>query len=381
MGRWKIKICSFLAVLALFLATSAPASAANLYFTGLNDTVAPLTSDSMPFWSGGTLYVPYTVFDSSRNEVGISLGLVTSYNRTNQTVTFYNLRQILTFDLSTGNCRDELGGAVYSSRAIMRNNKPYVALNMVCSFFGLEWSYHQLPYIPQGYLVRIKNADVVLDDGSFIENARDLINNRLRDYTQSLSSAETTDPAPVQPSPPPEVDGSSTATYLAFRCESGQGLSGILDALDRAGHYGAFFLSPQVLEEEGDLVRRILGTGHSVGILAEGEEVRPLLEQGSLALERAAQTRTTLAYVPAGQRAALEQEGWVCWRETLSLAPSGTVGPNTFANSVLDRLGDRRRTVYLTLEGGTDTARVLSTLLRRLGDSRYSIAVPMETRL
>ena len=381
MGRWKIKICSFLAVLALFLATSAPASAANLYFTGLNDTVAPLTSDSMPFWSGGTLYVPYTVFDSSRNEVGISLGLVTSYNRTNQTVTFYNLRQILTFDLSTGNCRDELGGAVYSSRAIMRNNKPYVALNMVCSFFGLEWSYHQLPYIPQGYLVRIKNADVVLDDGSFIENARDLINNRLRDYTQSLSSAETTDPAPVQPSPPPEVDGSSTATYLAFRCESGQGLSGILDALDRAGHYGAFFLSPQVLEEEGDLVRRILGTGHSMGILAEGEEVRSLLEQGSLALERAAQTRTTLAYVPAGQRAALEQEGWVCWRETLSLAPSGTVGPNTFANSVLDRLGDRRRTVYLTLEGGTDTARVLSTLLRRLGDSRYSIAVPMETRL
>ncbi len=381
MGRWKIKICSFLAVLALFLATSAPASAANLYFTGLNDTVAPLTSDSMPFWSGGTLYVPYTVFDSSRNEVGISLGLVTSYNRTNQTVTFYNLRQILTFDLSTGNCRDELGGAVYSSRAIMRNNKPYVALNMVCSFFGLEWSYHQLPYIPQGYLVRIKNADVVLDDGSFIENARDLINNRLRDYTQSLSSAETTDPAPVQPSPPPEVDSSSTAAYLAFRCESGQGLSGILDALDRAGHYGAFFLSPQVLEEEGDLVRRILGTGHSVGILAEGEEVRSLLEQGSLALERAAQTRTTLAYVPAGQRAALEQEGWVCWRETLSLAPSGTVGPNTFANSVLDRLGDRRRTVYLTLEGGTDTARVLSTLLRRLGDSRYSIAVPMETRL
>ena len=158
-------------------------------------------------------------------------------------------------------------------------------------------------------------------------------------------------------------------------------MSGILDALDRAGHYGAFFLSPQVLEEEGDLVRRILGTGHSVGILAEGEEVRSLLEQGSLALERAAQTRTTLAYVPAGQRAALEQEGWVCWRETLSLAPSGTVGPNTFANSVLDRLGDRRRTVYLTLEGGTDTARVLSTLLRRLGDSRYSIAVPMETRL
>lgn len=380
MGRWKIKICSFLAVLALFLATSAPASAANLYFTGLNDTVAPLTSDSMPFWSGGTLYVPYTVFDSSRNEVGISLGLVTSYNRTNQTVTFYNLRQILTFDLSTGNCRDELGGAVYSSRAIMRNNKPYVALNMVCSFFGLEWSYHQLPYIPQGYLVRIKNADVVLDDGSFIENARDLINNRLRDYTQSLSPAETTPTIPVSPSEPPEVDGGNVATYLAFRCESADGLSAILNTLDGTGQYALFFLAPQVIEEEGGLVRRILGTGHSVGILAwEGE--KEALSRGRLALEELAHTRTTLAYVPDGARAGLEEQGWVCWKETLYLEPGDSVGGTAFAGTVLNRLGTRRRTVYLTLEGSGNTARVLSALLRQLSSNHYTVAVPVETRL
>ena len=28
-----------------------PASAANLYFTAINDSVPPLTSDTMPFWS------------------------------------------------------------------------------------------------------------------------------------------------------------------------------------------------------------------------------------------------------------------------------------------------------------------------------------------
>ena len=380
MGRWKIKICSFLAVLALFLATSAPASAANLYFTGLNDTVAPLTSDSMPFWSGGTLYVPYTVFDSSRNEVGISLGLVTSYNRTNQTVTFYNLRQILTFDLSTGNCRDALGGAEYSSRAIMRNNKPYVALNMVCSFFGMEYSYNQLPSISQGYLVRIKSADAVLDDALFIERARDLLQNRLREYTQSLSTAETTDPGTViRPNTPPEVEGSNTATYLAFRCEGGENLPGMLDAMDRAGQYALFFLTPETIEAEGDLVRRILGSGHSVGILAEtGEEA--VLERGNLALEGAARTRTTLAYVPAGQRAGLEELGWVCWKETLSLTPSDTVGGTSFANSVLSRLG-ARRTVYLTLEGSGNTVRVLPALLRQLSGSHYTVAVPIETKL
>lgn len=357
------------------LARPVPASAA-LYFTSVNDSVAPLTSDSMPFWSGGTLYVPYTVFSARMNGLGVSLGLDVSYNRSNGTVTIFNLRQMLVYDLNNGTCRDEMTGTSYASRAVLRGGKPYVALNTVCSFFGLDYSYNQLPYIQQGYLVRVKGEDTVLDDATFIDAAERLINDRLRDYTQSLSPAETA--TPVAPAVPPTSDSASSGgendvvTYLAFRCEQAGGLASILNTLDETGQYALFFLSPQLIEEESGLVRRMLGTGHSVGVLALDGEEETLL-QGRLALERLTHTRTTLAYVPGGPQSGLEDRGWVCWKETLLLKEGDT--------AVLSRLGSRRSTVYLTLEGGSETARTLSALLRQLNGSHYTVSVPMETKL
>lgn len=380
-----IPVLLLTAVLVFGMFQPMPTSAADLYFTSINDTVGLLTADSMPCWSGGTLYVPYTLFNPNLNGIKVSLGLDARYNSSNRTVTIFNLKQMLTFDLNSGNCRDDMSGTVYDSRAIMRNGKPYVALDMVCSFFGLTYSRSQLPYIPQGYLVRIKNDDVVLDDATFIDAARDNINRRLREYTQSLSPAEAANPTPAPTTPlwpntPPEVDESNVATYLAFRCESADGLPTILNALDSSGQCALFFLAPQVMEQESDLVRRILGTGHSVGILAQdGEE--EVLERGRRALEELAHTRTTLAYVSEEAQAGLEEKGWVCWKETLYLEPTNTVGTAAFANTVLTRLGSRRRTVYLTLEGGSNTARVLSALLRQLDSSHYTVAIPMETRL
>lgn len=369
------------AVLFLGLAWPMPASAATLYFTGINDSVPPLTSGTMPCWSGGTLYVPYTVFNVSQNGVGVSLGLNASCSRDGRSVTIYNLRQMLTFDLGSGTCRDDMTGTPYSApRAITRSGKPYVPLDAVCSFFGLTYSYHQLPYISQGYLVRIKSGDVVLSDSDFIDAAKNTINLRLRDYTQGLSPAETTPTTPVAPTVPTDPDGSDTAVYLAFRCESGEGLSAVLSALDGTDRYALFFLTPQVIEGERDLVRRMLGTGHSVGILSpDGDE--ETLDRGRLALEDLAHTRSTLAYVPDGARAGLEEKGWVCWEETMFLEPSETVGGTAFASQVLNRLGTRRRAVCLTLEGGSNAARVLPALLRQLSSNHYTIAVPMETKL
>ena len=168
-----------------------PVSAADLYFTAINERIEYLTSDTMPFWSGGILYVPYTVFDKNLNSTQTDLGITVSYNsRTKSTVTLYNLRQqMLTFDLVSGNCRDELSGEVFPYRAIMRNGKPYLPLEMVCSFFGLSWSYNSLPSIPQGYLVRIMSSDVVLDDFTFINSAGYLLDRRLQATMAELYAA------------------------------------------------------------------------------------------------------------------------------------------------------------------------------------------------
>ena len=364
---------------------AAPARAETICFVALNDNIPPISGDTIPIWSGGVLYVPYTIFDRTLVN-NVDLGVYVS--RSSTSVTLWNMRQILVFDLVTGACWDDISGEVFDyARAIVRNGRPYVPLQMVCDFFGLSCSYINLP---QGDMVRIKSSDVGLNDAEFVDAAGDLINRRLREYSQSL----TPDPTPAVPSDPPqtnlgddpeeETSTGSVSTYLAFSCESGAGIGEILDTLDGRDVYALFLLTPQVIAEEGDLVRRILGTGHSLGILAQGtglEQTRALLEEGNQLLEALVRTRTTVACVPEGQQTALEREGWICWEETLALAPSDTVGANTFASNTLRRLEGRTRSTYLTMEGGENTARVLSSLLRQLENNSFVVTIPAETRL
>ena len=140
-----------------------------------------------------------------------------------------------------------------------------------------------------------------------------------------------------------------------------------------------------MLEEHGDLVRRMLGEGHSVGLLALGDtadQTRRLLERGSELLAGTAHSRTTLAMVPDEQRAALSAQGWVCWQQSLALSPTLSSGVNTFSANTLRRL-DRldRQTVYLTMDADPGAVRVLPTLLRQMKNNHYLIRIPMETRL
>ncbi|MCI8422707.1 MAG: hypothetical protein HFF50_04100 [Lawsonibacter sp.] len=377
------------AALAVLLVLPQPAAAADIYFTAIKDHVARLTADTMPLWSGGTLYVPYTTFDRTTNG-GYELveGLVCSYThsgsgRTGSTVTLYTTSQFLTFDLTTGTCRNDITQEVLTGRAIIRNGRPYLPLGTVCSFFGLEYTYTPVSYISQGYLVRIKNGTEGMDDTKFLEAAYNLMNLRLREYSQSLDPVQepvgTDDPSSTLPA----EDETNVSTYLAIRCAGGEGLESVLNTLEEDGSRALFFLTPQALEDEPGLVCRILGTGHSLGIWAEGADAaqtRALLDRGSRVLEGLTHTRTTLALVPQEQAGQME-EGWVCWQETLSLAPGDTVGGAAFASSTLRRLAGRTRSTCLTLEGGDNAARVLPILLRQLRSARFVVSVPLETRL
>lgn len=383
--RWLIRLLAL--VFCLGLAVPLPISAADLYFTSVNDTVLPLTADTMPIWSGNVLYVPYTVFDSTTNG-GIKLGIDTvSYSQKENAITLYNTRQFLRFDLNNGTCQNDITGETYNAKAIMRNGKPYLPVKTVCYFFGLTYSYNT---ISQGYLVRIKSDAVVLSDPDFIEAAGNLINIRLRAYNQSLNPTPSTTSPNTPPQTPVPSDNSSSAadvrTYLAFRCTDGSsaGTAAILDALDSGGVYALFLFTPTALRQESDTVRRILGTGHSVGLLAEGAdlaETRALLEEGNRLLEQTVHARTTVAYVPQDQRAALGAEGWVCWNETYQLTVSETAGASTFAANTLRRLAGRTKATYLTLDGSSAAGRVLPTLLRQLKSSHFVVSIPMETRI
>ncbi len=382
MGKKIRRALARLLTLALCLGLFAPmpARAAALYFTSVNDNLLPLSADTMPFWSGGNLYVPFTVFDG--RTTGVDLGLSCGYGRDRSTVSIFNLRRILTFDLTTGFAWDDQAQSTVPGGAIVRNGRPYVSLGTVCSFFGLDYSYASISYVSQGFLVRIKSGAVVLSDSAFLDAAWNSVQWRLQEYNQSLNPVSP--PTQTTPSPPAQEPEAGVSAYLAFRCESGEGVAEILDVLEDAEDRALFLLAPEALERESALARRILGSGHSLGVLAREEEldqVREELETGARLAEGAAHLRLTLADVPEALRETLQKEGWVCWEETAAMSPAEGMGASTFAANVLRRLSGRTGSVYLSLEAGTDTARVLPTLLQRLERENFVVTVPLETRI
>ena len=392
MKRRLRRLLALVCALALALGLSGPASAAgDIYFTVINDSVVSLSDSTMPTWSGGVLYVPYSAFDGS-NTARIGFDISFSYNRGSGIATLFNTRQALTFNLNNNTCYNAVTGEYLNGRAILRNGQVFVPVALVCSFFGLSYS---VISIDEGYIVRIKNSSVVLSDAKFVEAATLSISRELREYNQANQSTatpgvlpptgssgetETTDP-PIEEEPDTE---DSVPVYLAFRCDDDQGLSDILDALDESNRAAVFFFPADGLERQDDLLYRILGSGHSVGLLAEGSTLaatRQLLEEGGRTLERVGYTRTTLALVPESQRSALEAEGWVCWDETVSAIPEAGTGASSHANAVIRAIPSRSQRAYITLDAGSESARVLPTLLTRLEARSYAVSVPLETRL
>lgn len=389
MKRWKRSAALVLVLTMLVTMLNTAQAAGNIYLTAVNENLLELTSDTMPTWSGGVLYVPYTVFDGSYT--GINLGISSSYSRDEGTVTLYTLQQMVVFDLNRGTCYNPLTEQTLSGKAILRNGRPYVPVAAVCSYFGLTYS---IIDIDEGYIVRIKSSGVVLSDYSFVDSAQNSIRNRIRDYNQANQSQPT--PGVLPPTYNPEepdtditvpddpVDTDVIPTYLAFSCEDSQGLSEILDTLDSRNQRAIFFFDAQGLEREDDLIFRILGSGYSIGLLAQGRSASAtnrLLEQANQTLAQVAYTRTSVVLVPESQREELEAEGWICWNETASAIPTQGIGTNTHANQVLSRISGNYSRVYLTLDAGSETARVLPTLLRRLSEEGYGVSVPLETRL
>ena len=377
--------------LALVLSLSGPACAAgDLFFSACNDSVVALSDGTMPTWSGGVLYAPSSLFDGSNN-TRVSFDISFSYNRSSGQATLFNTRQFLTFDLDDNTCYNALTGEYLNGRAILRNGRVYLPVALVCSFFGLSYSVISME---EGSMLRIKNSAVGLPDGKFVEAASNLIARYIREYNQANQSAAapgvrppTSGGSQADPELPIEEEpdtAGSVPVYLGFRCDQDQGLEEILDALEARNKAAVFFFPAEKLERQDDLLYRILGSGHSVGLLAEGSTLaatRQLLEEGGRTLERVGYTRTTLALVPESQRSALEAEGWVCWDETVSAIPEAGTGASSHANAVIRAIPSRSQRAYITLDAGSESARVLPTLLTRLEARSYAVSVPLETRL
>jgi len=375
------------AVLLLCLLPAPAKGAVNgtVCFIAINDKlITPLDKVPMPIWVGEVLYAPVGAFDPNLSEA--SLGFFCIQSQTGGTVTLYNLRQMLVFDMNEGLSRNQHTGETFADQAITRSGNTFLPVKAVCDFFGLEQSYILTEY---GYLLRMKGKlgdSYFLTDEAFVDAARNLMRDNLNKYNQSLIPVPPEEPDPPTPPPPTTVEPlpANVRLCLAFRCDREDGLEDILGLLDGLGCKGLFFFEPERLARRDDMVRRILCAGHSVGLLAEGEDVestRALLEQGNQLLSHIARTAATAALVPSDQRAQLEEEGWSCWRETVDAIPLEEDNANTYMVRIDRAVGRQTRTVYLTMDTGERTAQMLPSLFQWIEKEGYTTLAPLETRL
>lgn len=256
------------AVLVLVLAVAVIPSLAegeDIYFTAVNDTLNKLDAATMPFYDKDQYYVPYKIFDD------LSLGVYYTYNKENHTLTFFNRRNTLIFQLLLGYSYDN--NQQYRESAVNKNNTLYIPIKFVCERFGLDFQVIKTPV----QVIRVV-SDAELSQNEFKDKFYNRIVSEGKDY---LGTGQDTTPSPGTPtypgvSPTPS-DGPKVIpeVYLSFDCfltgdkesEKRDGLKNLLDTLEEHGVTAAFFLTGDFIDSERDTVIRIIGMGHTVGLL------------------------------------------------------------------------------------------------------------------
>lgn len=365
-----------------------------VYHMAVNDKYLYPSESPMPVAVGGTIYVPYTVFD--RDVTGVNLGITCILGQAgnSRTLTLSSIGGMLTFDVNAQTCVD-LDGGYHSMRAIVRNGRIFIPVYGVVEYFGslLSLNYFQRPTKSYGVLLRITNSRASLSDERFLSSAAPTMESVYNEYMKSLDPAPTpTTPAvTATPGPSPGQNGegpgeskSDVRVYLALRYEGGGELEAMLDLVDRYAVPALLLFRPDDLAQNAGLIRRAVGEGHAVGIITSGATAEELIrqaEQGNALLERIVWSRTYTVYAPdAAEPAldALEAGGWSCWTENINGLSAGE-GPAGAANRILKAVGQKRSQAKIILDDSTAASGALTRILSSLRADQYSFRLAVET--
>lgn len=238
-------LCLLLVLLMVFSLTPSETRAeTTVYFTAVNDQLLPdLSDETMPFWSGGRLYIPSTVI------TGTDLGLFYSRSRDKSTAVVYRQGSALTFNFAAGTVADQ-NDRQYGGPAIVRSDVVFLPLDLLTQFFSLDYSYTRVTY---GYLVRVKSDTVVLSDAKFIDAAAMSMEQRYNEYMKTHS--ESNDPGNT---PDQNTDGDRDLVCLALRVTDEESANALLDTLASNNATATFLFSEEQLSSLGDLLRRVV---------------------------------------------------------------------------------------------------------------------------
>ena len=289
--KYRKLVCLLLALALLLVLAPAAGAEGNLFFVAVNDTI-PVTLTSLPYTSGGVVYVPYTAFDARPG------GVVTAYNATAQTFVLFTKDSRLVFDLATGETSDE-NQNTSTQTALFRNGLLYIPLVFCASHFGLKVSMLESQ---DGYpVLRFTTDSEVYDDSLFIEKAENLIAYRVTQQSSASDPADHPQAHPDAPAQNPADDPQETVpatVYLVF-----QNVEFMQENADLLADYqlrGTFFLTAEEIRENPDLVRDLYAQGHILGVTAaeDAADLAAALDEANDALDAVLELRTLLALLP-----------------------------------------------------------------------------------
>lgn len=387
---WKKSVLAALCALSLILGLSPPPARASgdVIFIALNEQVLKLSANTMPIWYNNSFFVPYVIFDMNymAANFGVSVDLGVRVAVGGNTVMLYDKRRQLIYDLEAGTCTDSQGNSYRS--AISRGGVTYLPIAAVQNFFsesGLLYTQRDTLY---GTLLRLTTPSVVLSDDIFIDAAElSALPDRLREYNRGQPSSPS--PSPSQPSPSPSVTPSPSQgpeqrgirVQLSFVVADGGETAALLDLLDRQSLRVLFLLRPEDLAEHETLIRRMVGSGHALGLLLPGgpaEDAKERLREGNRLLGLIARVNTRTVALENGDQAAsvaMEEAGWSVWRSNVSTPTASSA--SAYSSSLLRSVGEKETVARLQLSDGYLIRTALPFLLESLRDEKYDLRLPV----
>ena len=148
--------------------------------------------------------------------------------------------------------------------------------------------------------------------------------------------------------------------------------------------YTSLPLSASLTLDSGETLRRMVGSGHLVGLSVTGatlSRVEEELETGSALLASLIRVQPHAVYLEVAGNdvaAALEGDGWACWTPQLRQLEDSRTAYNR-SSALLSALDSRSGSVRLLLDDGAGTADLLDRLLPRLDQNNYQVRLPVET--
>ncbi len=278
---WALTLCVLLG-----LCTTSVFSEDAVYFTAVDVNMLELNDETMPFWSGGYLYVDSTIFANLATTYGT---MNYSRNIPKQTMALYTTKELhaLVFYLDSGKTVDGDGRA-YHAPAIVKGDVVFIPLMVVASFFDMRCS---TIAVNHGTLVRLTaDQNPILNDAAFVDAATNWIEVRYNEYIKSKTPTTPT-PETINPVTPPTEINSQTIR-LAFAVTPDAPAAAWLSTLNQANGQATFCFTPEAMD--GDLLRQMQVQGHQIGLMADGSLETPVLEQLTQGNQRLFQATTTI---------------------------------------------------------------------------------------